>query len=54
MAIIRQRVNSGALALSGTSAGTAVQGGSSATGVPMIAGGESYEALVNKPLDHIC
>jgi cyanophycinase len=54
MKIIRQRVNSGACALAGTSAGTAVQGGSSDSGVPMIAGGESYEALVNKPLDHLC
>ena len=55
MKIIRRRVNSGELALAGTSAGTAVQGGPSLTErIPMISGGESYEALVNKPLDHLC
>ena len=43
------------MALAGTSAGTAVQGGKSSTEkIPMIAGGESYEAMVNKPLDHLC
>ncbi len=55
MKIIRQRVNSGDLAVSGTSAGTAVQDGKYGTNtIPMIAGGESYEALVDEPLDHIC
>lgn len=56
MQLIRQRVEAGALAVAGTSAGTAVQGGglSGSTRVPMIAGGESYEGLVHLPLDHIC
>ena len=43
------------MALSGTSAGTAVMcGPSTKQKVPMIAGGESFEALVDKPIDHIC
>lgn len=42
--------------MAGTSAGTAVQGGGTSGNakVPMIAGGESYEALVHPALDHIC
>ncbi|WP_269532969.1 cyanophycinase [Chitinimonas sp. BJYL2] len=41
MAILRTRVNNGSVVYSGTSAGTAV-----AANVPMITGGDSYNALV--------
>ncbi|CDW75645.1 cyanophycinase-related exopeptidase-like protein [Stylonychia lemnae] len=55
MKIIRQRVNSGQVTLSGSSAGTAVMGGpSKKQDVPMIAGGQSFQSLVDKPLDYIC
>jgi cyanophycinase len=57
MKVIRKRVNSGDLAVAGTSAGTAVQCGPDPKGskaIPMIAGGESFEALVYPSLDHVC
>jgi len=48
MKVIRDRVESGAMAVIGTSAGTAVQS------MPMITGGESWESLVDAPLTSPC
>lgn len=55
MKIIRERVERGELAVSGTSAGTAVMGGASSTEkIPMISDGVSYYALVDEPRTSIC